>query len=248
MIQIVRVKKQKPPLKQPYTQRYNFLSMLIISTQCFDPKIGGIETVMWSLASYLHNSDMSIMVFADHVSPSIQEELDTIAAFAIHGYSGFKPFRRRKKASDINKFIKSQQDKNAFILLADTWKSLEYLDASLFSKIICLAHGSEIPHNPSRSKRARIERAYGKTSVVIANSNYTAKRAEPYVTKEGAIKVIYPGITTPTAKNSLREEIGKKLFPSQPIIITVARLEPRKNQQAVIMALPFLTKKFPSLL
>ncbi|MGK0296607.1 MAG: phosphatidylinositol alpha-1,6-mannosyltransferase [Gammaproteobacteria bacterium] len=222
--------------------------MVIISTQCFAPTAGGIESVMHELASNISSSGKKVVVFADQTKSPQQQLFDSRQPFTTHRYSGIRLLRRQKKARDIHKYVSNLDAYNQKILLVDSWKSIEFIDASLFSKIVCLAHGSETPLTTTRSKCDRIKRAYSNATSIIANSQFTATRAKPYLENHNKISVIHPGISLPLVDQRHQKSVKLQLNKHSFILTTVARLEPRKNHQIIIRSLPELLKHHPNIL
>ncbi|MDZ4867139.1 MAG: glycosyltransferase family 4 protein [Alphaproteobacteria bacterium] len=215
--------------------------MILISTQCFPPDRGGIEILMGGLADALAASGKDVAVFADdahETGPEIK------APYPIHRFGGFKPLRRRRKAWAIAKAVKRGGVEAIF---ADSWKSIERLP-KLNVAIVVLAHGMEFPPNPTSGKQGRIVRALAKATRVVANSAYTASQAKPYVANsETRLRVINPPIgpqDEPTAGElgDLRAVIAGR----SPVLLTLARLEPRKGIDMVIRALPDILKTHPN--
>lgn len=185
-------------------------------------------------------------VYADQSKTVAQGRFDQGQVFAVRRYGGIKPLRRRRKARDIYAF--ARKCAAPVRLMADSWKSLEHLDCRPFSTVLCLAHGTEVPLQPTPSKLARLRRAYGKATYVIANSEYTAGLVKSCLTRPEKIRVVHPGIETPETDQRLEHEVKQRLEQHGPVLITVARLEQRKGQHHVIRALPALLKEFPALL
>lgn len=209
--------------------------------------MGGIEALMGSLGSALSASGQQIAVFADHDFADAEKNHDSRAAYPIYRYSGLKPWRRRKKARDILQFSNGQQNQ-PLKLISDTWKSLEHLDCRRFTKVLCLAHGTEIPLQPAPHKKRRIINALSKATCIIANSNYTADRLHPFVEDPGKIRMIPPGIDAPEIDEETDRRIARQLSNYQPVLITLARIEQRKGQHSIIKVLPRIIKNFPKLL
>jgi len=218
--------------------------MILISTQCFPPAQGGIETLMYALASTLAGAGEHVRVFADHHS-SPEREFDKCQPFPVFRYAGIKPLRRRKKARDI---FRASVEHSSPALITDSWKSLELLDTRHCSTVICLAHGTEIPLQSNTSRANRVRNAYSRATYIVANSHYTAERVKPYAGDPGKIRVILPGITAPVDDPAMDEKIRQRLAGHDPVLITIARLEDRKGQKAVISILPVLLAEFPQLL
>lgn len=217
--------------------------MILITTQCFPPDRGGIEILMGGLADALAASGKQVVVFADRAhenGPEIK------AAYTIHRFGGFKPLRRRLKARAVAKAVRSGRVEGIF---ADSWKSIERLP-KLDVPIVVLAHGMEFPANPTSGKQGRIVRALAKAKRVIANSAYTASQAEPYVAdKATRLSVINPPIgPQPAPADGAAAELAEVIAGRSPVLLTLARLEPRKGIDMVIRALPDVLKAHPNAL
>ena len=94
--------------------------MIIITTQCFYPNIGGIEALMTGMATAMYKSGKDLLVVADGKN----DESDKIKTYSIKRFGGWKPIRRIKKARYISQLCKTS---NIEAIYADSWKSIEYL-------------------------------------------------------------------------------------------------------------------------
>ena len=112
--------------------------VIIITTQCFFPKIGGIEALMTGMAEAMSISE-KVIVIADGKSTSS----DSKKKYEIIRFNDWKPIRRIRKSNYVKKLC---ADNNVKAIYADSWKSIEYLD-KLNIPIIVLAHGTEIQKN-----------------------------------------------------------------------------------------------------
>jgi len=221
--------------------------MIVISTQCYPPKVGGIEFLMSGLSAELSASGNDVVVFADGAGNKEERKFDTKQPYPVYRYAGIKLWRRRKKAKDIAHYITNHKLKN-LTLLTDSWKSLELINQSHFDKILCLVHGTEISSKLSRKKATRIRDALAKSTHIIANSEYTAKRIRPHIDTDGKLRVIYPGINVPKKDTTIIEKVKRLLVDHDPVLITVARLEKRKGHHHVLELIPKLIKQFPKLI
>ena len=192
--------------------------MILILTQCFPSRQGGIENLISNLALNLSKKN-KVVVFADQQNFLYDSIYDNQHKDRIitKRFSGIKFFRKRKKAKEVKFFIKNN---NIKLILADTWKSFELcIDFLKENKIktICLAHGNEILHN-NINKEKRIKKTINKTSLVIANSNFTADLLSSIIIDHNKIKVIYPGA------NDLRLIKSHKFFNlyGEPVILTLS--------------------------
>ena len=220
--------------------------MILVSTQCYPPKSGGIEILMHSLCVQLFNKGHPIRVYADTGKTARDRSFDLSCKFPVQRYGGIKPWRRRKKARAIRQYLDRA---GTGTLLMDSWKSLEYLQLPAANRIVCLAHGTEYPLQPGAAKSTRIVNSLARASVIIANSDYTARRVARYAGADERIHVIHPGINPPAvADTETRAEVARSIAGRTPVLISIARLEPRKGHELALGIMPELIAKFPRLL
>ena len=122
--------------------------MILILTQCFPTRIGGIESLISNLALSLSNRE-KIIVLADQydVINDALFDKENKNKFLIQRIGGLKFFRKRKKIKKAKFLIKT---KNIKFIIGDSWKSLElcvdYLNIKNIPSL-CLAHGNELISN-----------------------------------------------------------------------------------------------------
>ena len=223
--------------------------MIIITTQCFTPKIGGIEVLMTGMAAAMSKSGKDILVLAD----GKKNKADHLLNYQIKRFNSWKPLRRLSKASYIKKICKI---KNVEAIYADSWKSIEYLKY-LNVPIFVLAHGTEIQKNLNswnfykENKQVRIYNSYNNANKIAANSNYTKELLNESLSIElDKITVIHPGIDIydQFINASIVDKISNYLIDHSPILLTLARLEKRKGHKIVLDAISILINKFPNIL
>ena len=223
--------------------------MIIITTQCFYPTIGGIEALMTGMAAAMYKSGKDLLVVADGKN----DKSDKIKTYSIKRFGGWKPIRRIKKARYISQLCKTS---NIEAIYADSWKSIEYLK-NINVPIFVLAHGTEIQKNTESLnfykifKQKRIFSSYGNSKQIIANSNYTKELIKASLKIDAdKICVIHPGIDIyeKFIQNYTILKIKKIINNSYPVLLTLARLELRKGHKIVLQALSNLIDKFPNLL
>ena len=218
--------------------------MFLISTRNFPPDIGGMQNLMEGLSNALLNHG-PVKVFADSFEES--EKYDQNSKLNIQRISGFKIFKKYRKANLVKDFIKNNQLRAVFF---DHWKSIENIDETVLKKTksFCLIHSKEINHTIGSSLNKRMLKALVKADFVIANSKFTKN----FVLKMGLshknIKVINPGCNYPLeiseASKTFAEMIYKDSFPR---LITVSRLDQRKSHRNILMTIKNLLPKFPKL-
>jgi phosphatidyl-myo-inositol dimannoside synthase len=216
--------------------------VVLILTQNFPPDIGGIQTLMYGLARSALDAGRAVKVMAD--SYKQDGEFDASSGIPTVRYGGLKPIRRYLKARAAREFIIQHKPTAVF---CDSWKSLEYLDPPSGVPIVALAHGMEFPRHPTMWKVARMKRTFAKAHAVVAASRFAAGLASPYITRASTcLCVVNPPISPLPAVSqgeisALRQRYGA------PILVGLARLEPRKGFDRVIQALPDLAKSHPGI-
>ena len=218
--------------------------MIIILTQSFPSRLGGIENLVSNLALGLSKKE-KVIVFADRHNFFYDTMYDNEYKdqIIVRRTSGIKFFRRRKKIKELKIFIESQQVK---LVIADSWKSLElgidYLNEKNIPTI-CLAHGNELLSNEEK-KSKRIFQTLEKASSVIANSKFTMSLVKKIIPKNNNINFVYPGaidLRQKTKSNNFLKIEGK------PVLITLARLEKRKGHAEILKTIKKLTSDFPTI-
>ncbi len=220
-------------------------SECLIVTQCFYPDVGGIETLMTALADNCATAGLSVTVLAERV----RLDLPAPAAakpYAIERFGGPRPWRRWRKRIRLATILKERSAGLAGIF-TDSWKSIEALPSRLETPVSVLAHGMEYPLKASPSKKRRIATALARCDTVIANSHYTASLVLPYLgERPDKLQIIHPAIDPmPQPSAEAMQTVRARIGGGDPIVATVARLEPRKGIDAVIRALPEILERHP---
>ena len=215
--------------------------MFLIVTRTFPPEVGGMQNLMWGLARSLAKIDL-IKVFADYSKN--HEEFDKKVSFSVERIKGIKLLRKYRKPHLVNEYL--NQNPKVKCIISDHWKSLELIKTN--KKKICLIHSKEINHKKGSRLNKKILEVLNNVDHVIANSSFTESLAIDLGVEEKRIHVINPGVdpALEIPKNDLKkaEEIfnGKKNR-----LITVSRLDKRKNHEKVIMAIRNLKEIYPDI-
>ena len=96
--------------------------MFVISTRNFPPDVGGIQNLMEGLSKSLQKHG-PVKIFAEKFQDD--EIFDKKSGLDVIRISGFKIFRKFRKASLINEFVKKNSVRGLFF---DHWKSIEKVD------------------------------------------------------------------------------------------------------------------------
>ena len=119
------------------------------------------------------------------------------------------------------------------------------------SGIVTCFHGTAIN---KRILKYPMSTLYKKSNRVIAVSNYTKSLLEGIGVDDEKIRVVYNGVNKFMLESPVnKENIGLlqkkyKIKKDDKVIITIARVLPRKGQDNVIRALPGVLKKVPNLI
>ena len=191
-------------------------------TQNFPPKIGGIQTVMFSLAKDLASMGHEVHVFPDHWFLGID-------SFNVCNLISPKIFRQH-----IKKLLLSIKGNKEGIVICDTWKSVNAVPKK-FKKIIIFAHGQEYLKIKNKNK---ILSSLLRTKILIASSKYTLD----LIKNNWDISQIRANVVYPTY------HIKKIPFKNNPLnrvtkFISICRIEKRKGLLQSLIAL----KKIESL-
>ena len=219
--------------------------MFLVITRNFPPEIGGIQSLMSGLSENLLNHG-PVKVFTYEFTNS--KDYDAKSTLSIERIKSIKLFRKYRKANIVNDFIK--KNSNIRAIIADHWKSLEYIKRENLNKsrTFCLLHSKEINHEIGSSQNKRLIKSTNKADYIIANSNFTKNLAIKVGIDTSKIKVIFPGIQKPKIiENEFLLKAEKIFGKSFPKIITVSRLEKRKGHDKILMTIKNLKVKFPDI-
>ena len=217
--------------------------MIVILTQCFPSRFGGIESLISNLSINL-GKKKDVTVLADSYNNILDTNFDKKHSkiIKVRRIKGIKFYRQRKKIFEFKKIIKSNKVE---LVIADTWKSLElcikYINNNNLPTI-CLAHGNELLSKNIRKKQ-RINFTLNQVSAVVANSKYTCNLVKKIIPTKKNITFVYPGA------EDLRKEKSKNFIKIDggPILITLARLEKRKGHSLIINQIKKLITNFPKI-
>ena len=216
--------------------------MFLILTRNFPPEIGGMQNLMHGLTKSLSKLNI-VKVFADyHENYSV---FDNSVNFSIERVGGPKLLRKYRKSYLINDFLKN--NKNVNCIIADHWKSLELIKTN--KKKICLIHSKEINHEKGSRQNRKLINILNNVDHVISNSLFTKELAIRVGVSEDKISVINPGIDDAIEISKTDDEEAEKIFEGKSNrLITVSRLDKRKNHEKVIMALRNLKELYPNII
>ena len=216
--------------------------MYLIVTRSFPPEAGGMQNLMWGLTNAISKHYM-VKVFDDHNDNS--KSLDENVSYSIERIGGPKLIRKYRKAYLVNDFIKN--NKNIKGIIADHWKSLERIKTN--KKKICLIHSKEINHRKGSLLNKRVLKVLNNIDHVVSNSKFTKNLAINSGVNGKKIIVINPGVEpSKELSKEILFEAEDMLQHKNPRLITVSRLEKRKNHEKIIMSLRNLKQLYPNII
>lgn len=198
---------------------------VLICTQTFPPRLGGMEAVMHSLALQFQDFGCNVTVAADR--PWDTKE----------GYSFFSVNAPKLIRASVKRLLLSLRGVAPRLTICDSWKSVAAVPKNS-GFIVVLAHGQEYLQPAERRARS-IRAALKRADLVISSSEMTAdlvRRAYPTAN----IHTIYP--TYMLQRINLEESVTPEL--NQPIkILSLCRIEMRKGLLESLTALEYLKKE-----
>ena len=217
--------------------------MIVILTQCFPSRIGGIENLMFNL-TYNLSKKCKVIVLADQHNIIKDTIFDNKFKkdFLVRRFGGIKYFRKRNKIRELEKII-SFKKVNAII--CDSWKSLEVPIQKFKNKnlpFICLVHGNEVIIKNKRHHK-RILNCFNNVKKIIPNSEYTKNLIKVINPQLKNIKIINPGVAN--FDNIIEQDV--RLINGHPTLLTLARLEKRKGHKYILHSINNLKKIHPNI-
>ncbi len=203
---------------------------ILIYTQCFAPKFGGIESVMTNLAKQANLLKHDVTVLADG-SKHYTSIFDSKQKYKIYRFDQLKFLRKKIKSNFANDLCKEKKFDVAFF---DSWKSLESFKSENKIKKICLIHGNEIL---KLKKMKIILNSFKNVDGIIFNSIYTQNLFQKNFKKlnKNKYRIIHPAFI-----DKIEPIKTKKKYD----LCTVARLEYRKGHHLVLESLSQLKKEY----
>jgi len=238
---------------------------LLIYTHEFPPFLGGLATTSYKLAKGIGDSTIEVVVLAPGYSSNdkaVDENLPTRVIRVLGlGNKWVKkiPFMESflgwifliktliTEKPDTVLFITEEAEVVGGLLPFFSFHSVVRIAGS---GITTCFYGNRFT---KRILRFPMRRLYDKSKMIIAVSNSTKELVQSVGVPQGKIEVLYNGVENYMlakepdiiAVDKLREKYG--IEHEDKVLLTVARVLPRKGQDTVIKALPIVLKEFPRL-
>ena len=197
-------------MQKACAMRNTMIKKILICTQTFPPKIGGMEAVMHSLAQHFSSRGIKTLVACD--KPYSQRE-----DFEILYCKAPKLIR-----SNIKRLMLIRESFQPNLTICDSWKSVCSVPNNS-GPIVVLAHGQE--YLKSKEKRAAIKRALSKAKLVVCSSKMTKALVDSFDCPVTSI-VIYPTYMLGNSDRCHEPNIDQE----KPVnIASICRLDERKG-------------------
>ncbi len=200
-----------------------------IVTQTFPPRIGGMQSLMYSIAKGLQSESKKVVVYPDHKYKS--EDSFNLSFFP--SIKILRPFFKKllvRKNAEIND-----------VAICDTWKSVNAVPKNI-TKIICFAIGQEFLKSKNNKNIRKIQKAFDRCKYIVSITKFTENLmlSKCFVDKN-KLKIIYPtfSVRPPIIKN-------KRLKDSTLKLISICRIEDRKGLLEAAKALIIIHKILPN--
>jgi len=225
---------------------------ILIYTHEFPPQIGGAGAYSYELAKHLSQLGKKVIVFTRLYNNAENLKFDKRQSFKI---IRLRFISRWKINYVINTLVLMcllvrYTPKNLLISEHGSQQVMSYAAFFIPKRYLVLAHGSEVLVNFYKRNFAKkfFRRFYEKAKRIISISQYTKNLLVGLGFPEEKITVIHPGINTALFMEETNEShvLGIKQrygLTGRKVLLTLARLDPRKGQDMVIRALP-LVKNF----
>lgn len=238
---------------------------VLVYTHEFPPFLGGLATTSYKLAKGFSDSGLNTLVLAPGYGAGDKEvdESLSLRVFRIPSlgrrWVKLIPFLEtvlgwlyltstlRREKPDIVLFITEEAETVGGLLPFFPFKPVVRVAGS---GITTAFYGQKIGKKIMRYPMLRL---YDRSNLIIAVSENTKELIESIGVDGDKIRVIYNGVEdrmltepeSPERLGLLRERLG--ITGTDKVIITVARVLPRKGQDTVIRALPEVISEFPGI-
>jgi phosphatidylinositol alpha-1,6-mannosyltransferase len=224
---------------------------ILIATNEFRPAVGGVATYSYEVARALQAFSREVVVVAGR-KHATATEFDQSQPFAVHrmGESASQPYRHMVRLLALAKHIRAFQPT---YLWASDWRMglAVAINASRYSiPFMVSAYGSEIlPVQTSNWKRKLALAVFKRADAVLGISRYTTDLLRGLGVPGSKLHLISMGVDPDTycEKPTRVEEINQRFnLAGRKVILSLARLTPRKGQDVVIRALPRVLRNVPN--
>jgi phosphatidylinositol alpha-1,6-mannosyltransferase len=231
---------------------------ILLLTDSFSPHAGGSREYYYNVYHELVALGMAEVVILTKKVPGWElfDQEHSLSCFRIHRM--FKPLKSWKY---------QELPKGIFPLLQAVWRILRDCPRIVHAgdlypqglivwiikrltgmQYVIYAHGEEITQTDHYRYQPRVrDRIYKGAAVVVANSEFTRKQLLRIGVSEDRIVIITPGVDAVRFRPESADGnlIARYNLKGKTVILTVARLVPRKGHRAALQAFARVCREFP---
>jgi phosphatidylinositol alpha-1,6-mannosyltransferase len=217
---------------------------LLLVTNDFPPRQGGIQTFLYELARRLP-ADRLAVYSSDYAGAA---EFDRQLAFPVRRHpTGLlipSPAARRR-------VLRARQDFGAtavwFGAAAPLGLLAQPLRAAGAQRIVATTHGHEVGWAMLPGAKQSLRRIADGVDVLTYLGEYTRRRLKKAIGNRAQLEQLTPGVDIDTFRPAadgaaVRQRHG---LTGRPVVVCVSRLVPRKGQDVLIRALPAIREQVP---
>jgi len=224
---------------------------VVIFSEDFPPKDGGIAQWAMGVAREFHNMGMEVHLltrFWNQEYKTVQDS-EPYHVVQVKG-KRWKQFRSLYARKALKALI--EQGAKPKVIIATTAniaRGLIGLSKSIGAELVVVVHGLEVTRKMNWLKFQVVKKTLHVAQCVVAVSRFTAERTqERYQLSSQHIFVLPNGVNPDMffpqeVPNSYKEKLG---IEGKKVILTLARLQERKGHDKVIEAMPAVLKVIPN--
>ena len=222
------------------------MSRVLLVTNDFPPRRGGIQSYLHEFVDHLVDADAHTMtVYAPKWKGA--EEFDRGAAYEVVRHPTTLMLPEPSVIGRMRQLIESHDiDTVWFGAAAPLALMAPLARAAGAERVIASTHGHEVGWSMLPVARTALRRIGSGTDVVTYVSNYTRRRFASAFGPHAALEHLPPGVDTDkfapdeVARAELR---ARYRLGNRPVVACVSRLVPRKGQDMLIRALPAIRQR-----
>jgi len=213
---------------------------ILLVTNDFPPRVGGIQNYLWSIYSRLDPDDVVVLAPADPEAAAF----DRRQRFEIVRAPGpvYWPTRGLKR---LARQIVAARGVDAVAFGAVLPMNL--IGADLGTRVILHTHGFEVAWARVPLLRATLRRIGRNAGLVTVVAEYTRRFMERALGPGAPIQLLRTGVDLDRFNPSVDGTEARKRHDlgSEPLVVCVSRLVKRKGQDTIIAAMPLVRKEVP---
>ncbi|MBI4729238.1 MAG: glycosyltransferase family 4 protein [Acidobacteria bacterium] len=213
---------------------------VLLVTNDFPPRVGGIQSYLWSIYRGLARSGVEVSVLAP-AHPGA-EAFDAAAEIEILRWPGSVYWPTPRLEQRVRRLAR-----RAGVVAFGAVLPMSLIGAKVEAPVVVHTHGFEVAWARLPGLRSLLARIARSARAVTVVSDFTRRFVEPVVPAGTAVEMLRTGVDlerfAPTAAGEdLRRRCG---LAGRPVVACVSRLVPRKGQDMLVRAMPAIRRAVP---